>query len=325
MAVRRLISSTRSEIRKMTAKELKESIFTSEGRVILAQNYVGMESLCEGTTNAEIDQAFGADMIFFNGYSMDPSAEMSGLKVEEYVEGQGYVEKYYRLKDMKKLIDVPLGVYLECGLGDDISTSTANAGVSLVRTDRIASKENLEKLKEEEVDFVILGGNPGTRTDFDTIIAATKRAKEVLGDDVLIFSGKWEDGAYAKVLGDPLAERPANDVIKGLIDAGADVICLPMPGSRTGITVEMIRQCAEFTHRYKSGTLAMGFLDGSVEGADEDTVRDCALMSKQTGVDIHAIGDAGLSGVTVPENLYQLSMTTKGRRLTFKRLASGRR
>ncbi|MCH0694048.1 hypothetical protein KVP97_09355 [Escherichia coli] len=325
MAKRRFVSTSKTEIRSMTAQELKKSIFDSEGRVILAQNYVAFEGLCEGTTNAELDQALGADMIFFNGYSMDPENKMPGMQVEEYDEERGYSTHYYRLPDMRKVIDIPMGIYLECGTGDDISTSTSANGSSLVRSDRIASRENLQRVKEEGADFVVLGGNPGTRTSFETIIKSTRYAKEILGDDVLIFAGKWEDGAYAKVLGDPLADRPANDVIKDLIDAGADVICLPMPGSRTGITPDMIRECVEFTHRYKPGTLAMNFLDGSVEGADVDTIRQCALLSKQTGADIHAIGDAGLSGVTLPENLYQLSITIKGRRLTYRRMAGSRR
>jgi len=322
MAVRRLISSTRSEIRRMTKEELKQSIFASEGRVILVQNYVGHSGMPE-VSNPEISQAFGADMIFFNGYSMDPNASMPGLVIEEYDEERGYVYRQYRIPDLRKIIDVPLGVYLECGLGDDITTATAN--MTLVRPDRVASVENLKRVKEEGANFVVLGGNPGTRTSFDSIITATKRAKEVLGDEVLIFAGKWEDGVYEKVLGDPLADRPAKEVIKDLIDAGADVICFPMPGSRTGITTEIIRECVEFTHRYKPGTLAMNFLDGSVEGADEATVRECMLMSKQTGADIHAIGDAGGYGMPTPENIYQMSITAKGRRLTWRRIAGGRR
>lgn len=108
---RRLISSSRSEIQRMTALDLKQSILTSEGRTILCQNFVGL-SLCEGTTNAELAQAFGADMIFFNGYSMDTSIAQPGLMVEEWEEEKkDYVTKQYRLRDMKKLINVPLGVY----------------------------------------------------------------------------------------------------------------------------------------------------------------------------------------------------------------------
>jgi hypothetical protein len=308
----------------MTAVELKQSIRASEGRVVLAQCHVAMEGLLKAVTNAEIEQGFGADMIFFNAYSMDESKYIPGLMVDEYDNEAGYQLKQYRLKDMKKLIDVPLGIYLECGVGDDVGTATAFHSI-MVRSDRVASRENLLKAREEDANFIVLGGNPGTGTSMDVIIEATKLAKEVLGDDVMIFSGKWEDGVYAKVLGDPLAERPAKEVIKDLIDAGTDVICLPMPGARTGITTDIIRECVEFTHRYKPGTLAMNFLDSSVEGADEATIRACALMSKQTGADIHAIGDAGLSGVALPENLYQMSITVKGRRLTYARICGSRR
>lgn len=323
MPVRRLISSTKSEIKRMKKEELQNSIRASEGRVILAQHYVGIEGLLNDVTNAELAQAFGADMVFFNGYSMDESCPLPGLIVEEYAI-DGYIKKQYRIPEMKKLLNIPVGVYLECGTGDDKTTSTA-ADVQLVRPDRIASIENLRKVIEEGADFVVLGGNPGTGTSFETIIEATKHAKEILGDEILIFAGKWEDGVEEKVLGDPLANRPSKDVIKDLIDAGADVICLPIPGSRTGITVNMIHELVNYTHKYKHGTLAMSFLDGSIEGADTQTIRECVLMSKQTGADIHAIGDAGYSGVAVPENIYQMCITTKGRRLTYKRMAGSSR
>ncbi|MEI3292432.1 MAG: hypothetical protein V8R63_02845 [Thomasclavelia ramosa] len=56
--------------------------------------------------------------------------------------------------------------------------------------------------------------------------------------------------------------------IKELIDAGAHCIDLPAPGSRAGISVTMIRELVEYIHSYKPGTLAMSFLNSSVEGAD---------------------------------------------------------
>lgn len=321
---RRLISTSRSEIRNMTAAGLKASILASEGRTLLCQNYVGHHPLCEGTTNAELSQAFGADMIFFNGYSMDPAVSQPGLVMEEW-NGNDYVKKDYRLNDMKKLIDIPLGIYFECGTGDDAATSTS-PGNSLVRSDRIASAQNLAKAKEEGCDFMILGGNPGTKTTFQTIVDATRRAKDIVGDSMLIFSGKWEDGVTEKVLGDPqLPMEVHKKFIADLIDAGADVICVPMPGCRPGINMEDIRELTTYTHLYKPGTLVMSFLDCSVEGADEDSVRQCSLWSKMTGADIHAIGDAGLCGMSIPEDIYTMSIALKGRRLTFRRLGGSRR
>jgi hypothetical protein len=50
-----------------------------------------------------------------------------------------------------------------------------------------------------------------------------------------------------------------------------------------------------------------------------------AEIDQAFGADIHAIGDAGLSGMSIPENIYQMSITIKGSRLTFKRIAGSRR
>lgn len=58
-------------------------------------------------------------------------------------------------------------------------------------------------------------------------------------------------------------------------------------GSRHGITVGMIRKLVEFLHRYKPGTLAMIFLNSSVEFVARETIRLIALKMKETGIDIH--------------------------------------
>lgn len=311
----RLITAAPSEIRAFTAKDLKESIRASEGRVVLAQNFVGMgPGLVPGVLSSELEVAFGADMILLNGYSMDPNARMPGLALADHLTG---TLRYLRLPEVKKIVGVPVGVYLECPDPHSRVSGTRRN----VPADRIASRGNLERVKEETADFVILGGNPGVGTSMKSILEATETAKEILGDDVLIFSGKWEDGTVERVLGDPLAEKPAKEVIRELLDAGADVITLPGPGSRQGITVELIRPLVEFVHTYKSDALAMVFLDQSVEGADEGTIRLLALDSRKTGADIHAIGDAGLAGTAIPENVYQFSLSIKGRLKTWFRMA----
>ena len=321
---RRLVSSTRSQILRMTAAELKSSIRASEGRVVLAQAHVSIPSMISNVMGVEILQAFGADMIFLNGYSLDPEQTNIGLVAEEFDEEAGdYRPKTYRARDLRRLINVPLGVYLECGAGDDASTSTTSK--AQVKADRVASPENLQRVLDEGFDFIVLGGNPGTRTRIETIIENTRLAKQILGDRVLIMAGKWEDGVYEKVLGDPLARLDSKDVATQLLEAGADVITMPMPGGRPGITPDNIRELIEHIHRTDEDALALTFLDSSVEGSDVDTVRQITLMSRVAGADIHAIGDAGLGGIAVPEDLMQLSMTVKGRRLTWLRLAIGAR
>lgn len=321
MAVTRLINAHRSQIENMTAMQLKESIWLSEGRVVLSQNFVGMQPLSFGVTNPELAQAMGADMIMFNGYSTDETTPMPGLTIFETVDGKVQVSPK-RLADMQALVDIPMGVYLECGGGLDIS----NILPGMNNKYREPSAENIEKLVKEKSKFVVLGGNPGTGVTYDSILKSTKETKKLVGDQMLIFSGKWEDGAQEPVLGDPI--RPMQfykDYIAELIDAGADVIAMSMPGSRWGINVEDNRELIRFVHTYKPGTLVMSFLDGTIEGSDVETVRECGLMSKQTGADIHAIGDAGLCGMSIPENIYQLSITIKGRAKTWERMAASRR
>ena len=43
-----------------------------------------------------------------------------------------------------------------------------------------------------------------------------------------------------------------------------------------------------------------------------NVVRLIALKMKETGADVHAIGDGGFAGCTSPENIHQLSVSIKG-------------
>lgn len=302
MKVKRLIDCNFEEMDSYDAKELKAAILNSEGRVICGQTNSLLMPVVDGVTNAEVVAAFGSDIIMLNSYH---------TKNIKYNRGIGSID----VKDLKKLTHNLVGVYFEC--------SNTNPGESdFLPVDneyykgRIASKENVEKVLEMGANFIVLGGNPGTGVKIDKVISQTKLVKEIVKDEALIMAGKWEDGIDEKVLGDPLATYDPKKVIKDLATAGADVITFPAPGSRHGITVEMIRELVEYSHRLGLATLC--FLDSSVEGTDEATIKNIAILMKQTGADIHAIGDAGLQA---PENIYTLSVAIRGRRFTFKRMA----
>lgn len=306
--VTRLISASKQDFEKMNGRDLKRSIFQSEGRVIMAQHLLfASQGLVRGVTNTELLAAFGSDMIMLNTFNLEDEKSNLGL--------QGLT-----LEDLKKRVNIPLGIYLGCPGENKTSENIIYDAAGM-----LAADEHLLRAKEIGADFIVLGGNPGSGTSIQDIIETTKRARKLLGNDVLIFAGKWEDGIDEKVLGDPLAKQDAKEVIKQLIDAGADVIDLPAPGSRHGISVRMIQELVQFIHLYKPGTLAMTFLNSSVEGADQDTIRLIALMMKETGADIHAIGDGGFSGCTTPENVMQLSISLKGKPYTYFRMASRNR
>lgn len=303
----RLISASKSDFENMSPMELKESIFKSEGRVVMGQHLLFRgPGLVHGVTNSELMFAFGADMVMLNTMDLDNLSSNPGLCG-------------LSLRELKARCNRPIGVYLGCP-----KAGHEDGGKKALyrREGMVASDEHILKAVELGADFIVLGGNPGSGTSIDDIISATKRAKELCGDKVFLFSGKWEDGINEKVLGDPLASRDAKEIIRDLIDAGADCIDLPAPGSRHGISTDMIRELVEFVHSYKPGTLAMCFLNSSVECADPETIRLIALKMKETGADIHAIGDGGFGGCSSPENIHQLSVSLKGRQYTYFRMAS---
>ncbi|MCI8400733.1 MAG: hypothetical protein HFI38_01335 [Lachnospiraceae bacterium] len=303
----RLISASKKDFEKMTPMDLKESVFKSEGRVIMGQHLLfAGEGLVRGVTNSELMFAFGADMVMLNTMDLDEEDKNKGLQGLTY-------------QELKARCRRPIGIYLGCpkaGFGEEEKKPLYRLGGML------CTPEHVRKCVDMGVDFIVLGGNPGSGTSINDVISCTRWIKEEYGDRILVFAGKWEDGIHEKVLGDPLAVRDAKEIIGELIDAGADCIDLPAPGSRHGISVSMIQELVRYVHSYKPGTLAMTFLNSSVEGADPDTIRLIALKMKETGADIHAIGDGGFAGCTSPENIHQLSVSIKGRPYTYFRMAS---
>ena len=67
---KRLLSCTASDIRKMSANDLKNSIIASESRTILGETVVTAAPLFEDVTNAEVMSAFGADLLLLNEYDV---------------------------------------------------------------------------------------------------------------------------------------------------------------------------------------------------------------------------------------------------------------
>ncbi|MGM9946931.1 DUF7916 family protein [Floccifex sp.] len=304
----RLISASKSDFETMSPMDLKTSIFKSEGRVICGQHLLfDGKGLVRGITNTEVMFAWGADMVLLNTMDLDNMENNPGL--------QGLT-----FQELKKRCNRPIGVYLGCP-----KEGSQDGGKKALyrREGMVCTREHVQKCVDMGVDFVVLGGNPGSGTSIQDIIECTKWVKETYKDQLFVWAGKWEDGITEPVLGDPRrSEEDTKKIIQELIDAGADCIDLTCPGSRPGVSTETIRDLVTFVHTYKPGTLAMCFLNSSLEGADPDTVRLIAIEMKKTGADIHAIGDGGFAGCTCPENIYQLSVSIKGKPYTYFRMAS---
>ena len=103
------------------------------------------------------------------------------------------------------------------------------------------------------------------------------------------------------------------------LNAGADIILLPAPGTVPGITVDYVRELVNFSHSL--GCLTITAIGTSQEGADVATIRQIALMCKMTGTDIHHLGDAGYGGMALPENIQAYSIAVRGIRHTYRRMA----
>ena len=109
------------------------------------------------------------------------------------------------------------------------------------------------------------------------------------------------------------------EMIGEMVNAGAEVILLPIAGTVPGLTVEELKSAIRMIHQ--KGALVMNTVGTSQESADQGTIKQLALNSKISGADLHHIGDAGYGGMAIPENIMAFSIAIRGRRHTYKRIA----
>ncbi|WP_440894716.1 DUF7916 family protein [Amphibacillus sp. Q70] len=302
--MKRLLNCHRSDFEKMTAKDLLAAIDASEGRVVLSETVASAPPLYPGVSNQEIVARFGADLILLNVLDLDnPKVVALDLEYEE----QSVVER------IKQLTGRPVGVNLEPVDLDAIPAET----LEQLPTGRIATEESLAKVRTLGLDFVCLTGNPATGVTNEKLIEAIKRAKQQLGSAAFIIAGKMHG---AGVKGEAGAEIINQATIDQFIDSGANVVLLPSPGTVPGITVERAHQWVK--HIHQRGALAMLAIGTSQEGASTQTIEQIALQNKMIGADIHHIGDAGMTGLAIPENITAYSIAIRGKRHTYIRMSS---
>jgi hypothetical protein len=129
----------------------------------------------------------------------------------------------------------------------------------------------------------------------------------------LIIAGKMHSAGTAGKLFDLNA-------FSRFAEAGADDILFRAPGTVPGVREVTLAHAIENVKN--KGALTLAAIGTSQEGAEEETIRAIALSSKREGVDIFHIGDAGYSGMALPENIQTLSVTVRGKRHTYIRIAA---
>lgn len=299
--MKRFLDCSFSDMEAMNKQELLESLEASEGRVLVAECSLCHGSLLSPMTNAEISAAFGADILLLNMFDVN----------HPKIDGITGVEDKDVIRELKRLTGRMIGVNLE-----PIDENEQTIGeIQTICKGRQASVETALKAKELGIDFILLTGNPGTGVSNQTIVENLKKMKEVVGDDIVLMAGKMHAAGSKKEAGENIITK---EVIKDFVEAGADVILIPAPGTVPGITLEYVKDMVTYAHSLDVLTLTS--IGTSQEGAEDSTIRDIALMCKMSGTDLHHIGDAGWAPV-VPDGIMAYSIAIRGKRHTYARMA----
>ncbi len=253
-------------------------------------------------TNAEFVTSLGADIIMLNIFDVD----------HPVINGLPEVAPEDTIHEVKRLTGRMVAINLE-------PAAVRNDGEKSVWSlteGRRATVENAKKAADMGVDMIVLTGNPGVGVDNKAITKALADLNEAVGDRVILTAGKMHASGILSEAGEKILTKEDTETF---IEAGADVLLLPAPGTVPGFTMEHAAELIKTAH--EKGVLAMTTIGTSQEGADEETIRQIALMCKMAGADIHHIGDSGYMGMALPENITAYSVAIRGKRHTYRRMA----
>ena len=300
--LKRLIDTTARELTSYNKAELLTAISDSEGRTLAAETIGTVTPMLVNITNAEFVASLGADLIMLNIFDVN----------NPIIQGLPQTSPEDTIREVKRLTGRMVAINLEPAVIKDGQEES----VWNLTTGRQATVENARKAADMGVDMIVLTGNPGVGVDNEAIIQALSRLKEAVGDRVILTAGKMHTSGIISEAGEKILTEKD---VEAFVDAGADVILLPAPGTVPGITMEYAGNLIRKAH--EKGALAMTTIGTSQEGADEATVRQIALMCKMAGADIHHIGDSGYMGMALPENITAYSVAIRGKRHTYRRMA----
>ena len=300
--LKRLIDTTAKELTSYNKAELLTAISESEGRTLAAETIGTVTPMLVNITNAEFAASLGADLIMLNIFDVN----------NPIIQGLPQTSPEDTIREVKRLTGRMVAINLEPA----VIRNEREESVWNLTTGRQATVENARKAADMGVDMIVLTGNPGVGVDNEAIIQALSRLKEAVGDRVILTAGKMHASGIISEAGEKILTEKD---VEAFVDAGADVILLPAPGTVPGITMEYAGNLIRKAH--EKGALAMTTIGTSQEGADDATVRQIALMCKMAGADIHHIGDSGYMGMALPENITAYSVAIRGKRHTYRRMA----
>ena len=299
---KRYIDCSARELAVYQKQELLQSIADTEGRVLATETIGTVTPMLVNITNAEFVTSLGADIIMLNIFDVD----------HPVINGLPEVAPEDTIHEIKRLTGRMVAINLE-------PAAVRNDGEKSVWSlteGRRATVENAKKAADMGVDMIVLTGNPGVGVDNKAITKALADLNEAVGDRVILTAGKMHASGILSEAGEKILTKEDAETF---IEAGADVLLLPAPGTVPGFTMEHAAELIKTAH--EKGVLAMTTIGTSQEGADEETIRQIALMCKMAGADIHHIGDSGYMGMALPENITAYGVAIRGKRHTYRRMA----
>lgn len=304
MRTKRLLDCTPKELEAYNKKQLLEAIAGSEGRVLACETIGITPPLLVDVTNAEYAASLSADILLLNMFDVE----------EPVIQALPRVPKEETIREVKRLTGRVIGINLEPT--DPLLAQGNDGTLWQMKRGRLATAENAKRAADMGVDLIVLTGNPGNGVKNDAIEQALREIAAVVGDRVILAAGKMHASGVAGEGGEKI--MTVQDA-EAFLDAGADVILLPAPGTVPGITMEYAHRLIEAVHA--RGKLALTSIGTSQEGADTSTIRQIALLCKMAGADIHHIGDTGVPGMALPQNILAYSIAIRGERHTYHRMA----
>lgn len=203
--MKRLLNFQGADFLNASPLELKQAILANEGRVIISESVVTYQPYVNGVSNAEIEKAFGADILLLNALDLE-NPKIEGVPDQE-INHIGW---------LKKATSRPLGINLEPV--DESAKMTQ--GREEISKGRNASIENYKKANDYGLDLICLTGNPATGVTNKAILKAIKEAKENFNG--LVIAGKMHAAGTDEVVMNL-------EIAKEFINAGCDILLVPAP------------------------------------------------------------------------------------------------
>jgi hypothetical protein len=298
---KRILDIRPNEFKDLTKDDIIQSINASEGRTMVSEVICAAMPMLYDVSNAELAASLGADIILLNVYDVN----------KPYLMGFEPLPNKTVVESLKEKVGRIIGINLE-----PVDNKEMLEKKDTIDTGRTATAENARLAYEQGVQLLVLTGNPKTGVSNDAIISSLKAIRKELGEKLVLVAGKMHSSGTAGEASSRIIDKKT---INDFIEAGADIILIPAPGTVPGITLEFVKAMTDFVH--SKGKMVLTTIGTSQEGASVETIRQIALMCKMAGADMHHIGDTGFFGMAVPENIFEYSKTIRGVRHTYRRMA----